>query len=207
MTTIMKSAFQQQTEDSLSFFNQQMLEEQTLNNNVKLNADIKENLLGRHNIRDIASFLETNSKAIEQFPLLFILPATEQLLPGATITFPWCSTDKLVYSLDAYNYCLCSRAEYASACHYGVSQHDFHDISTPEEKKSKKSSMSPPPSYFSFCLMLLLTTDVGSRRRVSHTETGSNGELIDVLSTDDTERMCPISFFFLSFFCVVLTSL
>ncbi len=108
-------------DDSSVFLKRQLKEEKALNEKLNLADDIKERLYARHSLSAITQFLTRHAEDIQREPYLYELPkADKSSLIGSTITFPWCSTEKKIHSLDEHNYCLFTRSEYKAALNAGI---------------------------------------------------------------------------------------
>lgn len=104
-----------------SLFLQQQLKDERAALTAKLNLSrkIQQRLHERHSSEEIANFLSTNASFIRRQHYLYEVPKETS---GTTITFPWFTQEKDIYSLECYNYCLLTSTEYASALKAGLSK-------------------------------------------------------------------------------------
>jgi len=90
--------------------------EKELSNKLKLDEKIQEKLQSRHSMTAISRFFDRYSKIIEKEHYLYELPTSEPSARSTTFRPDWCETDKPVYTLDTFSYCLFTRKEYKLAC-------------------------------------------------------------------------------------------
>jgi hypothetical protein len=107
------------------FLEKQVREEKAMSSKLSLNSKIEEKLLERHSMPAIAKFFEQHAKTIEKQHYLYEVP---NFLPGAhSATFQpiWCATEKRIYSLDSFSYCLFTRSEKKDAIRANVDKGIF----------------------------------------------------------------------------------
>jgi len=108
------------SDDSASFFNQQIRREKALSKKLKLKEDIQERLQSRHTVFAISQFLSEHAEIIRHQHFLYEVNGLSTPTLGATIRFQWLpNVDNRVYTLDSQNYCLFTREEYTTATTIG----------------------------------------------------------------------------------------
>lgn len=109
-----------------SLFLQQQVKDERAALTAKLNlrGKIQQRLQERHSSEEVANFLSTHASLIQKQHYLYELPKDTSIVNAVdtTITFPWFCQEKVIYSLECYNYCLLTYTEYTSAIKAGISK-------------------------------------------------------------------------------------
>ena len=112
------------------FLKKQVKEEKAMSSKLRLNSKIEEQLLERHSMPAIAKFFEQHAKTIEKQHYLYQVPNFLPSAHSATFQPIWCATEKKIYPLDSFSYCLFTRSEKKSALTANVDKGIFfHSLS------------------------------------------------------------------------------
>lgn len=116
-----KTTMKQENSDAL-YHKQHLQREKELSSKLGLESKIQEKLQSRHSMTAISRFFEKYTKLIQKQHYLYELPASLPSARSTTFKPDWCETDKIVYTLDSYAYCLFTRKEYKLALASNVSK-------------------------------------------------------------------------------------